>query len=159
METEIELKDTEKNDLEELFRFQTDEEANFLAAFTAENPLDKTAYLEKFTKILSDKKIINKTIFFSGKIAGSVAKFMFEGKPEITYWIGKDFWGKGIATQALKQLLEIEKTRPIYARVAFDNVGSKKVLERCGFEKIGTDKFFANARRREIEEIIYELKN
>lgn len=154
----IELRDTEKNDLEELFQFQTDEEANFLAAFTAKNPSDKNAYLEKFTKILADKEIVNKTIFFDGKIAGSVAKFTLEGKQEITYWINKRLWGKGIATEALKQLLEIEKTRPIYGRVAFDNYGSRRVLEKCGFEKIGTDKGFANARGEEIEEIIYELK-
>ena len=70
----IELKDTEISDLEELFQFQTDEEANFLAAFTAKNPSDKEAYLEKFTKILADREIVNKTVFFNGKIAGSVAK-------------------------------------------------------------------------------------
>ena len=79
-------------------------------------------------------------------------------EPEITYWIGKDFWGKGIATDALKQFLEIEKTRPIYGRVAFDNLGSKRVLEKCGFEQIGTDKGFANARGKEIVEFIYKLK-
>lgn len=154
----IELKDTEKSDLEELFLFQTDAEAIFLAAFTAKNPSDKDAYLEKFTKILANEEIVNKTIFFEGKIAGSVARFPLEGKQEITYWIGKNFWGKGIATEALKQLLEIEKTRPIYASAAFDNFGSRRVLEKCGFERIGTDKGFANARGNEIEEIIYELK-
>ena len=155
----IELRDTKKNDLEELFRFQTDAEANFLAAFTAKNPVDKTAYLEKYTKLISDKEIVNKTIFLDGEIVGSIAKFLSKGEAEITYWIGKDFWGKGIATQALKQFLEIENTRPIYGRAAFDNFGSRRVLEKCGFEKIGTDKGFANARREEIEEIIYELKD
>ena len=65
--------------------------------------------------------------------------------------------GQGIATTALNNFLKIELTRPIYGRVAFDNLGSQKVLEKCGFIKIGTDKGFANARQTEIEEFIYKL--
>lgn len=154
----IKLKDTTLNDLDVLFDFQTDGEANYLAAFTAENPEDKTAYIEKWKNIISDNKKIAKTIFFCDEIAGSVGKFELDGKSEITYWIGKKFWGKGIATEALRLLLEIEKTRPIFARTAFDNFGSGRVLEKCGFKKIGIDKGFANARGKEIEEFIYELK-
>ena len=154
----IELKDTNEKDLEILFDFQLDEDANYLAAFTSQDSTDKTAYIKKFTRLLSDKTVNNKTIYVNDEIAGSVAKFEIEGEAEITYWIGKNFWGKGIATQALKQFLEIEKMRPLIGRVAFDNFGSKRVLEKCGFEKIGTDKGFANARGEEIEEFIYKLK-
>ncbi|MGI8469749.1 MAG: GNAT family N-acetyltransferase, partial [Pyrinomonadaceae bacterium] len=87
----------------------------------------------------------------------SIAKFEMEGDTEITYWIDRNFWGKGIATTALKNFLTIENTRPVFGRVAFDNLGSQKVLEKCGFVKIGTDKGFANARQTEIEEFIYKL--
>ena len=76
---------------------------------------------------------------------------------EITYWIDRNFWGLEIATKALKDFLVIETTRPIFARVAFDNFGSQKVLEKCGFVKTGADKGFANARETEIEEFIYKL--
>ena len=89
--------------------------------------------------------------------AGSISKFEMEGDAEITYWIDRNFWGKAIATTALKNFLTIEKTRPIFGRVAFDNIGSQKVLEKCGFVKIGTDKGFANARQTEIGEFIYRL--
>ena len=154
----IELKDTKVKDLEILFDFQLDEDASYLAAFTPQNRTDKTAYIEKFTRVISDETVNNKTIYIDDEIAGSIAKFEIEGEPEITYWIGKKFWGKGIASGALIQFLEIEKTRPIYGRVAFDNIGSQKVLEKCGFKKIGTDKGFANARGKEIEEFIYKLK-
>ncbi len=82
-----------------------------------------------------------------------------ENEAEITYWIDKKFWGQGIATTALKELLKIEQVRPIYGRVAFDNYGSQKVLEKCGFVKIGKDKGFANARQAEIEEYIYKLSD
>ena len=91
------------------------------------------------------------------QIAGSIAKFVIERDAEITYWIDKKFWGQGVASAALKDFLSIENTRPIFGRVAFDNFGSQKVLEKCGFEKIGTDKGFANARQMEIIEFIYRL--
>lgn len=154
---QIELNDTNVSDLETLFEFQIDAEANYLAAFTQKDPTDKDAYIKKYTKLLSDETVNNKTIFINNEIAGSIAKFEIDNEPEITYWISKDFWGKGIASNALTQFLEIEKARPIYGRVAFDNIGSQKVLEKCGFKKIGTEKGFANARGKEIEEIIYKL--
>lgn len=80
-----------------------------------------------------------------------------DGDIEITYWIDRKYWGQGIGTKTLKAFLTIETNRPIFGRVAFDNFGSQKVLEKCGFVKIGTDKGFANARQSEIEEFIYKL--
>jgi RimJ/RimL family protein N-acetyltransferase len=153
----ITLSETTIEDLEALFQFQTDQEANYLAAFTSKDPNDKTAYIEKYSTHLADPTINNRTIKVDGEIAGSIAKFVIENDAEITYWIDKRFWGQGIATTALKKFLEIERTRPIYGRVAFDNYGSQRVLEKCGFVKIGTDIGFANARQAEIEEYIYKL--
>jgi [ribosomal protein S5]-alanine N-acetyltransferase len=100
-----------------------------------------------------------RTIKANDEIAGSVAKFFMENDAEITYWIERKFWGQGTATTALKDFLKIEQTRPIYGRVAFDNYGSQKVLEKCGFVKIGKGKGFANARQAEIEEYIYKLSD
>lgn len=156
---DIVLTETEKDDLNSFFEFQLDQEANYLAAFTAKDPNDKAAYMEKYTKHLADPTIHNRTIKIEGVIAGSIAKFVMEGDAEITYWIDKKFWGQGIATAALKAFLKMETARPIYGRVAFDNYGSQKVLEKCGFVKIGKDKGFANARQAEIEEFIYELSH
>jgi ribosomal-protein-alanine N-acetyltransferase len=154
---ELQLRKTEADDLEVLFLFQLNEEANKLAAFTSKDPTDKAAYLSKYIKLLSDPTVNNLTIIVDNTIAGSIAKFEIEGDAEITYWIDKNFWGKGIATTALKQFLGIENTRPIFGRVAFDNHRSQRVLENCGFVKIGTDRGFANARQMEIEEFIYKL--
>jgi RimJ/RimL family protein N-acetyltransferase len=153
----ITLTETKKDDLHAFFEFQLDKEANYLAAFTAKDPNDKTAYMEKYTKFLTDPTIHTRTIKVNGVIAGSVAKFVMEGDAEITYWIDRSFWGQGVATNALEAFLKMEQTRPIYGRVAFDNYGSQKVLEKCGFVKTGTDKGFANARQAEIEEYIYKL--
>jgi RimJ/RimL family protein N-acetyltransferase len=155
--TELKLRRTERSDLELLFQFQLDKEAIYLAAFTPKDPMDKEAYFEKFTKLLNDPTIHMRTILVGETIVGSIAKFEMEGDAEITYWIDRKFWGKGIATAALKYFLTIENTRPIFGRVAFDNSGSQRVLEKCGFVKIGMDKGFANARQTEIEEFIYKL--
>lgn len=154
---QIKLRKTLPADLALLFQFQLDKEANYLAAFTSKDPADKEAYFKKYTKHLNDPTINMQTILVDETIAGSIAKFEMEGDTEITYWIDSNYWGKGIATTALKKLLTIENTRPIFGRVAFDNLGSQKVLEKCGFVKIATDKGFANARQAEIEEFIYKL--
>lgn len=157
IKSDIKLRPTEISDLDTLFQFQLDKEGGYLAAFMPEDPTDKSAYKEKFTKLLVNPAVNNQTIILDNNIVGSIAKFIMDGNTEITYWIDRKFWGKGIATEALKSFLVIETVRPVFGRVAFDNLGSQKVLERCGFEKIGTDKGFANARQMEVEEFIYKL--
>lgn len=153
----IKLRPTEISDLDILFQFQTDKEGGYLAAFMPKDPTDKAAYIAKYTKLLSDPTVNNQSIIIDNAIVGSIAKFVMEGDIEITYWIDRKYWGKGIATKALKKLLAIETARPVFGRVAFDNFGSQKVLENCGFVKIGSDKGFANARQAEIEEYIFKL--
>lgn len=158
MPNNITLSKTREEDLNLFFQFQLDKEAIYLAAFTPKDPTDKPAYIEKFTKHLADPTINNMTIKVDDVIVGSIAKFIMFGDTEITYWIDKKYWGKGIASSALKEFLKIEKTRPMYGRAAFDNFGSQKVLEKCGFKKIGEDKGFANARQEKIVEFIYKLE-
>lgn len=155
---DIKLKPTVIGDLDILFEFQLDKEGGYLAAFMPKGHTDKTAYINKYTKLLADPTVNNQTILLDNTIVGSIAKFVLQGDTEITYWIDKKYWGNGIATKALKELLKMETVRPIFGRVAFDNFGSQKVLEKCGFVKTGTDKGFANARGIEIEEYIYVLK-
>ena len=153
----VKLRQTEKSDLEFFFRFQLDEEAGYLAAFMPKNHTNREAYFEKYTRFLNDPTINMQTIVVGEIIVGSIAKFEAEGEAEITYWIDRNFWGKGIATTALGNFLAVEDMRPVFGRVAFDNSGSQKILEKCGFVKIGTDKGFANARQMEVEEFIYKL--
>lgn len=154
---EIQLRPTTVEDLDILFEFQLDQEGRHLAAFTSQDSTNKEAYLAKYTRLLNDPTVNNQTIIADSEIIGSIAKFVMEGDAELTYWIDRQFWGKGVATTALKNFLTIEKTRPLFGRVAFDNLGSQKVLEKNGFVKIGTDSGFANARQTEIEELIYRL--
>lgn len=141
-----------------MFKFQRDKEGRYLAAFMSKDSISKDAYITKYTKLLNDPTVNNQTIILDNTIiVGSIAKFVIKGETEITYWIDRKFWGVGIATKALMELLEIETVRPLFGRVAFGNFGSQKVLKKCGFNKIGTDKGFSNARQIEIEEYIYKL--
>ncbi len=97
------------------------------------------------------------TVFLNNLIIGSIAKFEINNDAEITYWIDKAYWGKGLATKILNKFLTIEKCRPLFGRVAFDNIGSQKVLEKNGFIKVATDRGYAYASQTEIEEFIYKI--
>jgi len=158
MSNELLLRNVVNEDLPIFFEYQLDQGANYMAAFTARDPTDQEAFLAHWHRILADKTNIIQTILFNRQVAGSVSSYEEEGKPEVTYWLGKEYWGKGIATRALKEFLaQKNQIRPIYARVAKDNLGSRRVLEKCGFKIIGESKGFANARGEEIEELHLEL--
>lgn len=147
-----------EEDLPVLFAHQQDAEALQMAAFTARDPADWNDYLAHMTRILAEPTVIVRTILMNMVEAGSVLSYETDGKPEVSYWLGRSFWGRGIATAALTRFLaEVNRKRPIYARVAKDNLGSCRVLEKCGFRIIGEDKGFANARNRETEEYLLEL--
>lgn len=151
------LRDVRESDLSTFFKQQLDRTANYMAAFTSKDPTDRDAFTAHWTKILNDDTITKKTILFEGQVAGHIASFERFGKPEVTYWIGKEYWGKGIATKALSEFLDYLKTRPLYARAAKDNIASIRVLEKCGFTISGEDKGFSNARGEEVEEFILKL--
>ena len=155
---DIRLRDVEVDDLPLFFEHQRDPEANWMAAFTRKDPADRDAFMAHWTKILEDEATTIQTILFNGSVAGSVSSYVDEDEHlEVTYWIGKPSWGKGIATCALSAFLEHNKVRPLYARAAADNAASLRVLEKCGFVRIGTNRDFANARGQEIEEVLLKL--
>nr|WP_236819700.1 GNAT family N-acetyltransferase [Alicyclobacillus tolerans] len=90
---------------------------------------------------------------------GHISSFEMFGEREVSYWIDRAHWGKGIATEALKQFLSLDTVRPLHARAAKDNIGSRRVLEKCGFFILDEDSGFANARGMEIEEFIFTLRD
>lgn len=145
------------DDLPIFFENQRDPVAVHMAAFTTENPDDRAAFDAFWARVRANEEINIRTIVVDGQVAGSVLSYVGDVGPEVSYWIGRDYWGQGIATAALAQFLEIQTQRPIYARAAKDNVGSLRVLEKCGFQVIGTDRGYANARGQEIEEYLLAL--
>lgn len=158
MSVQIDLRQVEASDLPFFFQFQLDPDANRMAAFTAKDPSDRAAFDAHWERILTSETVLIRTIVCDGEVAGSVLSYVMEDTPEVSYWIGKPYWGKGIATEALKQFLEIQAERPIYARVACDNTGSIRVLEKCEFIVQRTESGYANARGSEIDEFVMVLE-
>jgi RimJ/RimL family protein N-acetyltransferase len=128
-----------------------------MAAFAAKDPTDKVAFKAHWEKIFNKETMIKKTIISNREVAGHVLDFEQFGETEVTYWVGREYWGKGVATKALSQFLELVTIRPLYARAAKDNLASIRVLEKCGFEIKGEDKGFSNSRAEEVEEYILML--
>jgi RimJ/RimL family protein N-acetyltransferase len=159
MTSDVLLRDVTESDLPIFFEQQLDPAANQMAAFTAKDPADRAAFTAKWARILDDDTITKRTILFGGRVAGSVSSFMapWSGQLEVTYWLGREYWGRGIATKALTEFLGHLKARPVYARAAKDNIASIRVLAKCGFTISGHDKGFANARGEEVEEVVLRL--
>jgi RimJ/RimL family protein N-acetyltransferase len=145
-------------DLAVLFEQWADPVAAHMAAFTAPDHMDQDAFGRRWSRIRADETTINRVIVVDGEVAGSIGSWGDPGKREVTYWVGRSYWGKGIATSALNAFLTVDRSRPLHARVAHDNVASRRVLEKCGFRVIATERGFAEARSGEIEEFVLRLE-
>jgi RimJ/RimL family protein N-acetyltransferase len=125
-----------------------------MAAFTPEDPDDRSAFDAHMAKVRSSPDTTLRAITCDGQLVGSIASFVFEGETDVTYWIDRAAWGRGIASRALALLLDLVPVRPLHARAASDNVGSLRVLQKAGFKIIGTENSFAPGRNSTIEETI-----
>ena len=153
----IVLRAVEDRDMDVFFANQSDPEANEMAAFTAKDPSDRSAFDTHWARIRVTASVLIRTIEVSDVVVGSVLSYVMEDTPEVSYWIGREHWGQGIATVALEKFLKLQTTRPLIARVAKDNRGSVRVLEKCGFRITGEDKGFAHGRGEEVEEFVLQL--
>jgi RimJ/RimL family protein N-acetyltransferase len=148
------LRNVIESDLPILFEQQLDPEATVMAAFPSR---DHDAFMAHWKKIMAYEKNLIKAISQDGEVAGYILSWEMEGEREVGYWLGKEYWGKGIATQALAEYIGIVKTRPLMAHVARHNIGSRRVLEKCGFVVIGEDKY-TNPAGVEVEEFVLKLE-
>jgi len=124
------LRDVVDTDLPVFFEHQADPEAAAMAAFPAR---DRESFDAHWQRVLADPSLTKKTIVFEGQVAGNIGSWEQDGRRLVGYWVGKEFWGKGLATRALAELVDELGTRPFYAYVAKTNIGSIRVLEKCGF--------------------------
>ena len=144
-------------DLDALFEIERDKEAARMAAFTAHDPDDRAAFDAHMAKVRALPSVVLRAITVGDRLAGTVSCFVVDGDTEITYWVDRALWGRGIATEAVRLLLAEVPTRPLHARAASDNAGSLRVLEKVGFRGTGTEVAFAPARGAEIEETVLRL--
>ncbi len=154
MAPQIILRDVTQSDLLILFEQQLDPEATAMAAFPAR---DRDTFHAHWARVLADNSNIARTVVFDGQVAGVMMGFELDGQREVGYWIGREFWGKGIATRALTEFLDIEKKRPLHGHVARHNIASRRVLEKCGFKLAGEDEYI-NHGGQEVEEFILKLE-
>ena len=143
------LRETEAGDLSIFLEQQLDPEAVQMAALSSR---DRDAFMAHWGKIFGDESVFTRTVMLEEKVAGYVVCFERDGKKLVGYWIGREYWGRGIGTQALAALLRLVKERPLFAYAAEQNHASIRVLEKCSFVRrdrlVGEDG---------IPEIVFEL--
>ncbi len=150
----IALRPVADSDLGPLFDQMRDPESVRMAAFTPDDPDDRTAFDAHMAKVRSQPDITMRAVTCDGRLVGSIAAFVLGGQTEVTYWIDRAAWGRGIASRALELLLDLVPARPLHARVASDNAASLRVLQKSGFKVTGTENSFARGRNGTIEELI-----
>ncbi|HXG69591.1 MAG TPA: GNAT family N-acetyltransferase [Gemmatimonadaceae bacterium] len=153
----VSLRPLEDRDLDTIYQQATDPESIRMAAFTAADQTDRRAFLNRMSRLRADTSVSYRVIDVDGAVAGTIASFRIDDQPEVTYWVDRAQWGKGIASAALQILLAETVERPLYARAASDNVGSLRVLEKAGFRRFGVNRDFAPGRGEDIEETILRL--
>jgi len=145
------LRDVIEQDLQIFFEHQYDPEAHRMAAF---RPREHEEFMVHWrTKILGDPAGRKRTIVIDGCVAGNICSWDADGRRFVGYWIGREYWGRGIATAALSEFLCEEPIRPLWAYVAVQNRGSIRVLQKCGFRQIGDIELGSG----EVEEYCFQL--
>ncbi len=127
---DVVLREVRDSDLESFYANQRDAGAAHMAAVPSR---ERDAFFEHWQRIRRDERIVVQTVLANGDVAGNVMSFPRDGRCEVGYWIGRAFWGRGIATRAVGLFLERLEERPVYAYVAKENTASRRVLEKCGF--------------------------
>jgi len=129
---DVRLRAVEDEDIGLFFEHQTDQEATEMAAFPAR---DSDRFAAHWARIRANDDSLLRTIVADDAVAGNITSWEQDGQRMLGYWLGREHWGRGVATEALAQFVGQETTRPLYAHVAEHNMGSRRVLEKCGFRR------------------------
>lgn len=149
MTDHVRLRDIEPGDLAIFFEHQLDVDAARMAGFPSR---DRAAFDSHWaTNILGNPATINRTIVADGQVAGNIGSWPQDGLRLVGYWIGKEHWGRGVATRALAAFLHLVTERPLHARVARHNAGSIRVLEKCGFT-------LCDDNSADLDELLFALR-
>lgn len=145
------------DDIEEFFRHQVDPIAYRMAAFTATNPSNREEFEAYWQRRRTNPSVIARTIEVDGKVVGHVVSAEHWGEQQVAYWIDREHWGRGIATAALARFVGLVPIRPLVARAVKDNIGSIRVLQKCGFEITGAERGVSILRLEDVDEVILTL--
>ncbi|HKV68608.1 MAG TPA: GNAT family N-acetyltransferase [Gaiellales bacterium] len=144
------LREVLEADLPVLYEHERDPEASAMAAFPSRN---RAAFMAHWARTLANESALTWTIVCDGEVAGNIGCWEADGRSLVGYWIGREFWGRGLATEALAEVVDIVDARPLQAEVVTTNVASIRVLEKCGFTQV--DK---HVGADGIEELVLELR-
>jgi RimJ/RimL family protein N-acetyltransferase len=143
------LREVVEADLPVFYEHQRDREAAAMAAFP---PRERDAFMAHWAKTLANDSALTWTVVCDGAVAGNIGCWEDDGRRFVGYWIGREFWGLGLAARALAEVLDVVDARPLHAYVAKCNVGSIRVLEKCGFVRVGS-------QENDVEEVLFELRD
>ena len=143
------LREVVEADLPVFYEHQRDPEAAAMAAFPSR---ERDVFMAHWARTLANDSALTWTVLSDGAVAGNIGCWEDDGRRLVGYWIGRELWGRGLATQALAEVVEVVEARPLYAYVAKSNVASIRVLEKCGFVKIDE-----HSDDGGIEELLFEL--
>ncbi|MGW7267672.1 GNAT family N-acetyltransferase [Streptomyces sp. NPDC054842] len=155
---EVALRPVHDSDLPVFFRLSNDPESHRMAAFTVRDPADRERFDAHWRRVRASSAVV-RTVLADGDVVGSAAVYGEPGELEVTYWIDRAYWGRGIATAALRALIAAVPERPLHARAAADNAASVRVLEKCGFRETERTHGYAEARAEEIDEVVLVLRD
>jgi RimJ/RimL family protein N-acetyltransferase len=128
------IRTVERDDIAIFYDQQNDPAASEMAAFPVR---DRSAHEAHWAKILANDAAIARTIVDGDLVVGNIGSFLGDGERNIGYWIGRQYWGRGYATAAVAEFVAEVGARPLHAHVAEHNVGSIRVLAKCGFIVVG----------------------
>ena len=150
----VRLRTVEDRDLDVFFDHQADPQAVEMAAFSAR---DEDQFAAHWARVRADDTKVVRTIMADGLVAGNIGSWQENGRQLLGYWVGREHWGRGVATRALALFVGEVSIRPLYAHVAMHNAGSIRVLDKCGFRRDRAQEAEAPAPDDGIEELIFVL--
>jgi RimJ/RimL family protein N-acetyltransferase len=150
----VHLRSVEDRDLDVFFIHQADPQAVEMAAFPAR---DKDRFAEHWARVRADETLVARTIVADDLVAGHIGSWQDDGQQLLGYWVGREWWGRGVATRALALLVAEVSIRPLYAHVVVHNVASIRVLDKCGFRRDRVQEAKAPVPDDGIEELVFVL--
>ena len=132
----VTLRGVVDSDLAVFFEQQADGVSSGMAGVAVRSEEDFEGHWER---IRGDGSVYLRCMVLGGDVVGHLVSWEVQGRRFVGYWVGRGFWGRGIASMALGEFLGCVLERPLYARVSFENWGSIRVLEKNGFSMLPLD--------------------
>lgn len=134
---EVSLRALTEDDLPTIFGFNSDPVAAEMVGMPVRD--EETFYAHRARNMANP---VNQmfAILVGDEVVGDLVSWPDEeGHRRVGYWLGRQYWGRGIATAALTAFLVEQTERPLYADVSKANPGSLRVLQKCGFRLLAED--------------------